>query len=176
MAHLFFHVDDRRPVLDEWTCERLAKIVDSPMSQLCLMLDPRASSALADRPIAVMQIIERAALSRTLTRAETRIRRTTYNPRLAVCVATVCSLGCSKPDSYRPVYYPDAVDLSRGPAFDNVAQANQWVPDPARQRRDPNWTSEIGRIAAHSMVRRSRSAKRRYAGQERIVTADSNDA
>jgi hypothetical protein len=67
---------------------------------------------------------------------------------LAVCVATACSLGCSKPDSYRPVYYPDAVDLStytRGPAFDNFAQANQWVADQARQRNTPNWTFEIGK-------------------------------
>ena len=57
------------------------------------------------------------------------------------------AFGCSAGDSYRPVYYPDAVDLStytRGPSFDNAAQARQWVQDQRRQRRDPNFSYEIG--------------------------------
>ena len=72
--------------------------------------------------------------------------------RWQLCIASTTILlnvlACSKPDSYRPVYYPDQQNLSvytRGPTFDNVAQARQWAEDQHRQRRDPNWTYEIGK-------------------------------
>lgn len=68
---------------------------------------------------------------------------------LAVFLAGAISIiGCARGDTYRPVYYPDRSDLStytRGPAFDNLAQARQWAEDRNRQRRDPNWTYEVGK-------------------------------
>ena len=57
-------------------------------------------------------------------------------------------LGCEQRDTYRPVYYPDQGNLTtytRGPKFDNVAQARQWANDHHRQSRHPNWDYEIGK-------------------------------
>ena len=56
--------------------------------------------------------------------------------------------GCGSPDTFRPIYYPAASNLleyTRGPSFDNLAQARQWVEDQGRQRGDPNSTYEIGK-------------------------------
>ena len=60
---------------------------------------------------------------------------------MIVAVGFVQILGCGRADTYRPVYYPDGGNLSaytRGPAFENLAQARQWVEDQNRQRQDPN--------------------------------------
>ena len=60
----------------------------------------------------------------------------------------ISPFACVKQDTYRPVYYPDNDNLSvytRGPKFDNIAQARQWANDQHRQRRDANWTYEIGK-------------------------------
>jgi hypothetical protein len=65
-----------------------------------------------------------------------------------VLIGTVVLEGCRKPDTYRPVYYPDKDNLSiysRGPSFDGLAQARQWAEDQRRQRRDANWTYEVGK-------------------------------
>ena len=65
-----------------------------------------------------------------------------------LCAVTLIAIACTKQDTYRPVYYPNKDNLtvySRGPAFDNLAQAKQWTQDQNRQRRDQNWTYEIGK-------------------------------
>jgi hypothetical protein len=75
-------------------------------------------------------------------------RQTTVTKSICALVAVALSFGCSKPDSYRPVYYPSAADLTtytRGPAFDNLAEARQWVKDQRRQRQDVGATYEIGK-------------------------------
>lgn len=67
---------------------------------------------------------------------------------LALCTVALAVSACTEKDTYRPVYYPDEGNLTiytRGPAFDNLAQARQWAEDQHRQRRDPNWTYEIGK-------------------------------
>ena len=67
---------------------------------------------------------------------------------LALCTAALIVSSCSMKGTYRPVYYPDSGNLTnttRGPTFDNLAQARQWAEDQRRQRRDPNWTYEIGK-------------------------------
>ena len=43
------------------------------------------------------------------------------------------------------VRYSNLSAYTRGPAFENLAQARQWVEDQNRQRQDPNWTYEIGK-------------------------------
>ena len=63
-------------------------------------------------------------------------------------VLMISSFGCGEKDTYRPVYYPDKDNLSvytRGPKFDNLAQARQWANDQHGQRRNVNWTYEIGK-------------------------------
>jgi len=65
-----------------------------------------------------------------------------------MCLLVLAFLACSKEDTYRPVYYPDSYDLTvytKGPVFDNLAQARQWAEDQHRQRRDPDWGYEIGK-------------------------------
>jgi hypothetical protein len=65
-----------------------------------------------------------------------------------LCALTLIALACGKRDTYRPVYYPDKGDLTiytRGPAFDNLAQARQWAQDQQKQRRDPDWDYEVGK-------------------------------
>lgn len=68
--------------------------------------------------------------------------------RLVGTLAVLLLLGCDEPDTYRPIYYPTSSNLleyTRGPSFDNVAQARQWIEDQKRQRGDPNSTYEIGK-------------------------------
>ena len=67
---------------------------------------------------------------------------------IALCLLLLAALACAKKDTYRPIYYPDKGNLTfytRGPAFDNLAQARQWAEDQHRQRRDPNWDYEVGK-------------------------------
>jgi hypothetical protein len=62
-------------------------------------------------------------------------------------VALLLCTACGQ-DSYRPIYYPNGADLTkytRGPFCTNAAQARQWAKDQAEQRRDPDWTYEIGK-------------------------------
>lgn len=67
---------------------------------------------------------------------------------LVLCTITLIASFCAKKDTYRPVYYPGKNNLTiytRGPTFDNLAQARQWAEDHHRQRGDLNWTYEIGK-------------------------------
>jgi hypothetical protein len=66
----------------------------------------------------------------------------------ALFMLALTALACGKKDTYRPIYYPDRSNLTvytRGPTFDNLAQARQWAQDQHQQRRDPNWDYEVGK-------------------------------
>jgi hypothetical protein len=67
--------------------------------------------------------------------------------RAFTATVTISALAGCTPDSFRPIYYPNAGDLltyTRGPQLDNLAQARQWAQDQAEQRRDANWDYEVG--------------------------------
>ena len=63
-------------------------------------------------------------------------------------IAAIVLLGCEPRDTFRHVFYPNRGDLTiytRGPSFDNLAQARQWVSDHRRRRRNEYSTYEIGK-------------------------------
>jgi len=101
---------------------------------------PYARSARFMSPVRMAAVLQRHDGSATPT---------SPSIRLAFLLAGAISIfGCGRGDAYRPVYYPDRNELSaytRGPAFDNLPQARQWAEDQQRQRRDQNWTYEIGK-------------------------------
>jgi hypothetical protein len=67
---------------------------------------------------------------------------------LTTSIAMALLTGCENKDTYRPVFYPNKSDLTnyeRGPKFDNLAQARQWVDQKLTGCTAGTWDYEIGK-------------------------------